>query len=270
MTGFQDVGPRLDLSTKPIIGMVQPPAFPGSSAWRGGSLSEVLEFSLQDAQNLIDGGIDAILVQNMWDGPGPGVGTADTISFMTRLVAEIGRRADCPVGVTLAANDGGATIAVAAGSGATFVRLKVFVGTMLKSEGLVSGCAASAMAMRRRLGRDDITILADVHDRSAIPLGDVSIADDADSARWSGADALLITGRSSPESLALLASVREAIPDFPILTAGGTKAENVGEYMPLVDGIIVGATLKRNGSDPEPVDVDRVRAYMRAARSAGV
>jgi uncharacterized protein len=261
---------QLEFAAKPIIGMVQPPALPGSAGWRGRSFADTLEFSLTDARNLIDGGADAVLVQNMWDGPGGGVAGPETVSQMTRIVAEIGRLGDFPLGVTLGANDGGATIAVAAGSGATFVRLKVFVGTMLKSEGLVSGCAAAALSMRRRLGRDDITILADVHDRSGTPLGGASIADDADGARWSSADGLLITGRSTDESLELLRAVRIAVPDFPILTAGGTRVDNVGAYLPLVDGIIVGATLKRNGSDPEPVDVDRVRQYMAAVRGAAV
>jgi uncharacterized protein len=249
---------------KPIIGMVQPPALPGSGGWTGLPFTEILEFALADAQALIEGGADSILVQNMWDGPVKEETTPQAISHMTVIVDRIRRMTHMPLGVTLATNDAAANVAIAAAAGADFVRLKVFVGTMIKGSGLISGCAAEAIATRKVLGCEHIRILADVHDRSGIPLGNPSLVDDVDGAVWSRADSLIITGRSTDESIQMLQEARKTSGVLPIVLGGGTNADNLTKFLPLVDGIIVGATLKRNGHDPEPVDRERVRAYMAA------
>ncbi len=252
---------------KPIIGMVQPPALPGSGGWKGQSFKDILSFALNDAQALIDGGVDAILVQNMWDGPVKETASPQSIGYMSVIVHEIRRMTHLPLGVTLLENDGAANFAVAAAANVDFVRLKVFVGTMIKGSGLISGCAVEAIAARRLLGCEHISILADVHDRSGIPLGNPSLVDDVEGAVWSHADGLIITGKNETELIQMLNEARKVSAGLPILLGGGSKSDNLHRLLPLVDGIIVGATLKHNGNDPEPVDTDRVRAYMAGVHS---
>jgi uncharacterized protein len=253
--------------SKPVIGMVQPPALPGSGGWTGQPFKEILAFALADARALIEGGVDAVLVQNMWDGPVKEETSSQAIAHMTVIVQEIRRISQLPLGVTLLTNDAAANLAIAAATDANFVRLKVFVGTMIKGSGLITGCAADAVAARQLLGCEHIRILADVHDRSGIPLGNPSLSDDIEGAIWSRADGLIITGRSVDESIQMLQEARSAAASLPIVLGGGTKVDNLSRLLPLVDGIIVGATLKHNGQDPEPVDRERVSAYMTAVRS---
>ena len=69
---------------------------------------------------------------------------------------------------------------------------------------------------------------------------------------------------SSAESLALLREVRSAGTQFSRAHRRGHSRGQRRGVSAAVDGIIVGAALKRNGSDPEPVDVKRVREYMSA------
>lgn len=252
---------------KPIIGMVQPPALPGTAGWNRRPFKEILDFALTDAQNLIQGGVDAICVQDLWDGPTSEIATPEIVTYMTIITHEIRKFTLLPLGVSLIANDAPANFAIAAATNADFVRLKVFVGIMLKGSGMITGCAADALAYRQHLGCEHITICADVHDRSGTVLGNVPLRDDVEGAVWSRADSLIITGRSTEESLAMLKDARQVATDLPIIIGGGTNVKNLNQILPLVDGVIVGATLKRNGNDPEPVDVERVRNYMSAVNA---
>ena len=51
-----------------IIGMVHLPPLPGSPRWDG-SMSGVVAWALADARALVEGGVDALLVENFGDAP---------------------------------------------------------------------------------------------------------------------------------------------------------------------------------------------------------
>jgi predicted TIM-barrel enzyme len=57
-----------DLDRCALVGMVHLIPLPGSPGW-GGSTNAVLDAALRDARALIEGGIDAIIVENMGDVP---------------------------------------------------------------------------------------------------------------------------------------------------------------------------------------------------------
>ncbi len=48
----------------------------------------------------------------------------------------------------------------------------------------------------------------------------------------------------------------------------GTRADNVAEKLSVADGVVVGTSLKAGGITWNPVDVERVRAFMAAVRRA--
>ncbi|MCW2529858.1 MAG: btpA [Pseudonocardiales bacterium] len=252
----------------PVIGVVQPPALPGSPAWAGATIEECMETVAADTRALAAAGIDSVVVQNLWDGPTRSPSVPTSVAAMAVIVRAA--RTACPglVGVTLDVNDGPASLAIAMAGGADFIRIKVLVGTMLKSGGLVSGCAAELAEARRRPGMPDIALVADVHDRSGVPLGNVSLADDIEGALWSGADALVITGRSNEQTLAMLATARTLVGDLPLVVGGGTHPDNAHEILPQADAVIVGVYLKRDGVESASVDPARARKYHDAARAA--
>ena len=99
-----------------------------------------------------------------------------------------------------------------------------------------------------------MAVVADVHDRSGTPLGGVALADDVEGALWSGADALIITGRSVEQTLAMLAEVRPLAGTTPLIVGGGTNPGNVDRVLPHADGAIVGVCLKEGGVESAPVD----------------
>ena len=55
--------------------------------------------------------------------------------------------------------------------------------------------------------------------------------------------------------------------DSPVLIGSGATEENVKLFLSVADGVIVGSSIKENGRIEEPVDVERVRRFVKAARS---
>jgi len=56
------------------------------------------------------------------------------------------------------------------------------------------------------------------------------------------------------------------VADVPLLVGSGATPETVAELLSLADGVIVGTALKRHGDVAAPVDPERVRRLVAAAR----
>ena len=69
---------------KPVIGMVQLAALPGSSRYTGGRIDGVLDRAIEEAEILVANGIDVLMVQNLGDLPVAAHATAAQVAWMTR------------------------------------------------------------------------------------------------------------------------------------------------------------------------------------------
>lgn len=65
----------------------------------------------------------------------------------------------------------------------------------------------------------------------------------------------------APNSSAL-EEVKSAVGEVPVFINTGAKAENVTEYLAVVDGVIVGSSLKVDGYTWNKVDPERVKGFM--------
>jgi predicted TIM-barrel enzyme len=86
------------------------------------------------------------------------------------------------------------------------------------------------------------------------------------------ADGVIVSGvatGSAPAESDLIA-VKESVPDTPLFVGSGTSLENISPLLRTADGVIVASSLKRQGAMENPVDVDRVRALVAAARNSSV
>src|SRR5687767_9460911 len=97
-----------------LIGMVHLPPLPGSPRWDG-SMERAITTALADAQALVDGGMDALIVENYGDAPfTPGRVPPSTVAAMTIIAAEIRRALPAtPLGVNVLKNDARAALAIA-------------------------------------------------------------------------------------------------------------------------------------------------------------
>jgi len=252
---------------KVLLGMVHLLPLPGSPRW-GGSLQPVLEAALTDAKALEAGGMDGCLVENYGDAPfAPGAVDPATVAAMAAVVAELRRMTAMPVGVNVLKNDARAALAVAAATGARFIRVNIHVGAAVTDQGIIQGDAYGTLRYRRLLGAD-VKIFADVLAKHGVPLAPLDAEQEAKDAAYRAlADVLIVSGKGTgePTDLARLQAVRRAVPDRPILVGSGVTPETVRRLLEVSDGIIAGTSLKRDGKLANPVDVARVEALVRAA-----
>jgi predicted TIM-barrel enzyme len=63
--------------------------------------------------------------------------------------------------------------------------------------------------------------------------------------------------------LSTLQQAKEAVgSQVPVLLNTGARKENIRQYLDAADGVIVGSSLKVDGKTWNPVDPQRVKAFM--------
>ena len=252
-----------------LIGMVHVAPLPGSPRWDG-SMQRVVAAAVADARALIEGGMDALLIENHGDTPfTPGRVEAATVAALAVVAHEVrGALPAATLGINVLKNDARSALAVACAVGARFIRVNVHAGAVVADQGLVQSDAYHTLRDRRLLGAD-VAIFADVGGKHASPLAPVDLEQHARDLRHRGlADGLVVSGPATGAAtpLADIKRVRAAVADVPLLVGSGATPETVAELLSLADGVIVGTALKRHGDVAAPVDPERVRRLVAAAR----
>jgi membrane complex biogenesis BtpA family protein len=223
-----------------LTGMVHLGALPGAPGFRD-NFDSVVEAAVKDAGMLESAGFDGLMIENYGDVPFfadrvPAI----TVAAMTAAVRAISDAVDIPFGVNVLRNDGESALAIAAVTGAAFIRVNVLSGAMQTDQGLITGRAADLARQRRALGLE-VGIFADVFVKHAVPPPGLAIAQ------------------------AAIRRVRVAVPDAHLLVGSGSRAENVAGLLETANGVIAGTALKRDHITTAPVDAERARAFVEAA-----
>jgi membrane complex biogenesis BtpA family protein len=262
VTSFPDLFER----RRPVIGMVHLAPLPGSPRFT--SMNDVADRALSDSEILARVGFDGLLVENFGDVPFlPGPVGPETTAALAVVVEQVVRATGRPVGVNVLRNDARAALAVAAATGARFIRVNVHTGAAATDQGIIEGRAFETLRERARLG-SDVAILADVLVKHAAPLGlDDPVQVARETAERGLADGLLVTGGSTgePPDEDLMRAVRTGAPHLPVLVASGLSEKNAPRLFPLSDGAIVGTSLKEGGVETL-VSGDKARRLLEALR----
>lgn len=256
---------------KPVIGMVHLWPLPGAPGYSGYRMNTILEQARRDAGALLEGGVDGLIVENMWDLPYYAATDVplEAITAQTVAARAIIEQADVPVGINVVHNGGLVELAIAVAAGAAFIRVCILTGARLWDTGdLDQGCAADLLRRRKDLGAEDIKLFADVDKKHSLPFPGLDLETHIEWTEFYRADALIVSGRMTGDAPPL-EKVRRAkeVAKRPILMGSGTTAENVASFLRHADGAIVGSSLKEGGVAENPVDVERVRRYMAAVQS---
>jgi membrane complex biogenesis BtpA family protein len=251
---------------KLLIGVIHLRPLPGSPRWRG-RLDEVIKLAVADALAYERGGAHAVFIENFGDVPfartnvGP-----ETIAAMAAAGCAVRTAVKLPIGFNVLRNDTCAALALCTACGGTFIRVNVHCGTMLTDQGLIEGDAYHTVRYREAIC-PGAQILADVHVKHAVPLGDSPIEEAArDTVERGLADALIVSGVGTGQAADMedVQRVRHACPKTKLLLGSGVTVDNARDYLRLADGVIVGTSLKQNGKLANPVDPKRVAALVRA------
>ena len=267
--GFQFVSEKFG-DKKPIIAMAHIPALPGTPRYddRAG-VSGLIEKTIVDVDHLVNGGVDAIMFCNEDDRPYVFEATNEQVAAMTRVITETHPKS-LLFGVDFLW-DPKASICIAAATGASFIR-EVATGTYESDMGLWSPGAGDLLRYRRYIGAEQVGVFFNIVPEFASALGTRTVAERARSAVVSSLpDAILVSGSmagAEPE-LSIVREVKNAVgPDFPVFLNTGSKASNIVDYLRIVDGVIVGSSLKVDGYTWNPVDPKRVQKFVEQADKA--
>ena len=255
----------LDFKDKPIIGMVHLKPLPGSAKYHG-SMKDVIYKAIDDANILVNAGIDAIMIENDGDQPYEiQLNHAQLAALSSVASAVRSKFEEIPMGISAAFNDYQAGLSIAYAAGAQFIRIPVFVDMVVSSCGVIHPVGPKAIKYRSALGADNIKILADIQVKyTKMLIQNISIEESAVQAQSCGADAVIVTGTASGDvpPIDAVSRVRKVL-DIPVLVGSGIDKNNVKEQMTIADGAIVGTTFKTNGN----IDAEKVIEFMKVLRS---
>lgn len=243
-----------------IIGAVHLPYYGRNNPSR--SIDEIEEYILTNVHVFYDNGIPKVYIQD--ENLNEGIAEPETIALMSSLGRLI--RTEMPkieLGIIIQSHDGTAPIAIAHACGASFVRIKVFSGAMLKSEGIRNGVGVEAVKYRTQIN-SSVKIYADVHDREGFPMLDVPIANVAGWAAHTGADGLILTGKTYAQTLEYLNRVNAADIGKPLIVGGSVNSENIHEILTYADGAVVSTSLMLEGEIPKSQlhwDAEKVKKF---------
>jgi membrane complex biogenesis BtpA family protein len=254
---------------KPVIAMVHLQALPGTPLYDGqAGVSGIVDSARRDLIALQEAGFDAVLFGNENDRPYElhvDVASAATMAF---VIGRLRPQIVVPFGVNLLW-DSLSSIAVAAASGASFVR-EVLTGTYASDMGVWTPNAAQALRYRSQLQCEELALLYNVSAEFAYSLDRRSLPDRARSAVFSSIpDAVLVSGAITGEAAALadLEGVKAVLPNVPVLANTGVRHETVLDVLRVADGCVVGSSLKVDGVTWNPVDAHRAAEFMRLVKT---
>lgn len=255
---------------KPAIAMVHLGALPGSPLHDAEiGMDGIVDAARKDLAALQAAGFDAVMFGNENDRPYElQVDTASSAA-MAYAIGCLRAELSVPFGVNVLW-DPMATMAVAAATGASFVR-EIFTGVYASDMGVWAPDAGKAIRYRNRLDRDDLAVLFNISAEFAASMDDRPLADRARSTVFSSLpDAVLVSGQITGEAAKFeeLESVKSALPDTPVLANTGVKHATVADTFAVADGCIVGSCLKVDGDTWNPVDPDRAIEFMALVRKA--
>ncbi|MFA9462756.1 MAG: BtpA/SgcQ family protein [Velocimicrobium sp.] len=255
------------VGAKTVIGMVHCLPLPGTSGFDG-DYEKILEYAVRDAITLEKAGVNAIIVENMGDTPFRELLDKPQIVALTAAAERVRKSVQIPIGIDAAFNDCEASLSIAAMCGADFVRVPVFVDTVIFTDGIMNPCARKCVGFRKQFGIEHVKILADVQVKHTYMLNSgITIELSAKDAVSNGADALIVTGSVIGEEtpIDLIKRVKNVVK-VPVLAGSGINEHNIDDQLKIADGCIVGSSLKKDGILTNPIDFDLVHNLIKAVK----
>lgn len=242
---------------------------PDLAVARHTSMAYLEDYVLANAAVFAKAGVPSLMLQDQTRQNGPAA--PSTVAVMAALGGLLHRTYPAmDLGIIIQAHDAVAPLAVAHACGASYVRLKIFVGAAMTMEGPKSALAVDARSYRHELRRDDIALFADVFDRTSAPMIDVPPHEAAQAAVRLGADALILTGATFGDSLERVRAARAAGIRRPLFVGGSVTQDNVAQTLAEADGAIVSTSLMRDHAAATELvrwDSDKTQRFMDTVRA---
>ncbi|KAA3625327.1 MAG: BtpA family membrane complex biogenesis protein [Bacteroidetes bacterium] len=252
-----------------IIAMIHVRALPGTPGYDGND-ELIIEQAIKEAEIYAAAGVDGIGIENMHDTPYVRYEVGPEITAMMAVVGRaVKQTSGLPCGVQVLAGANEEALAVAKAGGLDFVRAEGFVFAHVADEGLIESSAGKLLRYRKQIDAEHVLVFTDVkkkHSSHAIT-ADVDIAETAKAAAFFRSDGVIITGLETATAAdpAEVEAAKNAAK-IPVLIGSGVTVDNVGQFLPISDGMIVGSHFKEGGHWANAIDEDRLNRFMEEVR----
>jgi predicted TIM-barrel enzyme len=147
---------------------------------------------------------------------------------------------------------------------------EVFTGVFDRDMGLLAPDLGELAGYRHAIGAGDVALFGNITPEFSRSVAGRSVAERARGAEYLGIDALLISGQAAGvgAEMADLREAKEAVGRIPVLANTGVNHETVSQVLALVDGAIVGTSLKVDGDTWNRVDADRAKRMVELVGAA--
>lgn len=212
---------------------------------------------MSDLKALVEGGVDAIMIENNYDVPHFETAKLSTIPQITNLCLKARKFTKKPLGLCVLWNDYKTALSIAKIANFNFIRVSVFVDKVKTHYGIFSGKAKEAIEFRKKISAENVMIFADIQVKHAKHLIKHSLKDAVRKAVVKKTDAIIITGKwtGDPPTVKDVLEAKKAAKDIPVILGSGITSKNVKRYD--VDGLIVGSYFKGDG-DPKEKDFHNI------------
>lgn len=232
-----------------VIGMVHCAPLLGYKDFPG--IKGVEKKFLGDLKALIDGGVDAIMIENNYDIPHFERAKRSTVPHLTDLCLKARKETEKPLGLCVLWNDYETALSIAKIANFNFVRIPVFIDRVKTDYGIFDAKADECLEFKKQIKAEDVLIFADVQVKHAKHLIKRPLHEAVSEAIAKKADAVIITGKwtGNPPTEKDVEEAKNFAGDMPIFLGSGITPENVKKYK--VKGIIVGSYFKGDGNSEE-------------------
>lgn len=250
---------------KPIIAMCHFLALPGDPGYdveKG--IHHILAAARADLMALQEGGVDAVMFSNEASLPYLTQVEPITTVTMARIIGELLDDIEVPFGVNVLW-DAIASLDLAVATGASFVR-EIFTGVYASDFGLWNTNCGKVIRHQHAIHGQNVKLLFNIVPESATYLAPRDLADIAKSTVFNNRpDGLCVSGLTAGEetSSTVLQTVKNAVPGTPVFANTGVRLSNIEEQLSIADGAVVGTAFKIDSYIWNPVDVNRVRSFMK-------
>ena len=258
------------LPPKFLAAMIAVLPLPGSPLYDGDD-QRVIDQALADLEVYKAAEVDSILFENDHDLPyiQPPLDEG-CIALMTKIVKEARGRFEGPIGVQMLEAANITSLEIAAEADLDYIRVEAFVFAHVGGSGIINGSAGKILRRRKELGAEQIKVFADVkkkHGSHSLTI-DLDIKEEIRQAEFFLADGVIVTSQftgTHPDKNDLIKA--KSVTKLPVLIGSGMTAENIGEYLPLADGFIVGSNFRKDGKFLERLEPERLDKFMRVFAS---
>jgi len=253
----------------PVIGMIHIHALPGTPNYKG-DIGFIIEKALEEAKVYKAAGIDAIMLENMHDIPyQKNKVNAEITSMMTVLAHTIKQETQLPMGIQILAAANKEALATAKAAQLEFIRAEGFVFGHLADEGYIDSQAADLLRYRKQIDADNIAVFTDIKKKhsSHTLTSDVNIVETAHAAEFFLSDGIILTGGTTgSEANTFEIKLVNKQTTIPVIIGSGLTMENVANYLPISDAMIVGSYFKKEGFWKNELDPKRIKEFMAKVR----